>query len=475
MTQEIRNKPTKEKLTERIASLDFCRGLAIILMTFFHGFHHVFDPTWFIEDPTRILQYNPIFIVPVACLVYLGTWNSFFLLVSVVVNTLTMVRTARKGRDLKQVVFKNTITAIFLLIADFIIEKLLYYGYFGNGIRNLSLGNSSAILNHPFSIHTLRLIAISLVLTSIVNYFLLRKGGHKKLIRNVIIYCVSAVAIIAATKYVHLWVDNISWIIPEGSTGWASVGVYSASTFFKKWFAVLLGGQLEPLFPFLGTAFLGAMIGLIVAEPKPYKHFQPILGTAGLLAMITGGILIAFGFPFIFAGRPSMPVYFLQIGGQVGLLMSFFRGIEYKGKENFFANHWISRTFRRWAMIALSLYAMEILDVIPEMFWNIIVGQYTDHNFLRRTFGPPQIGYALLVAIFSFIWYNGLVKVWAKLNFIFSFEWFLINIQGGFVKTTSNRLNEDIILNKTKWVTWADEKQIEKISNIKRFQRRFTN
>jgi uncharacterized membrane protein len=475
LTQEIRAKPDSIQISERIASLDFCRGLAIVLMTFFHGFYHVFDPTWFIEDPTRILQYNPIFIMPIAFLVYLGTWNSFFLLVSVIVNTLTMVRAARKGRNLKQVVFKNIITAIFLLIADFIIETLLYYGYIGQGIRTFTWNDTSAIKNHLFSIHTLRLIALSLIITSLINYFLLRKKGHKKLVRNIMIYCVSAVVIIAATKYVHLWTDNISWIIPEGSTGWASLGVYNARTLLKKWFVVLLGGQLEPLFPFLGTAFIGAMIGVIVAEPQPYKHFQPILGTAGLLAMITGGILVALGFPFIFAGRPSMPVYFLQIGGQVGLLMSFFRGVEHRGIQDFFANHWMSRAFRRWAMIALSIYAMEILDIIPEMFWNIIVGQYIGSNFLKRIFGPPQIGYALLVAIFSFIWYNGLIKVWAKFNFLFSFEWFLIKIQGGFVKSTSNRLNEDIILNKTKWITWADEKQIGKISKIKRFQKRYTN
>jgi hypothetical protein len=381
-----------------------------------------------------------------------------------------MVRTARKGRNLNQILFKNIITAIFLLIADFIIEAFLYYGYFGNGIRTGVWNDPSIITKHPFTIHTLRIIAISIIISSIISYFLLRKDGYKKTRRNLFVYGFLVVAIIASTKFVHNWVDNMSWGIPGGLFGWPGGIAHSAKASFKAWFFVLIAGQLEPLFPFLGTAFMGAFIGLIISQPKPYKHFQPILGTLGLIGMITGGILIAFGFPFVFAGRPSMPVYFLQIGGQVGLLMSFFRGIEYKGKQDFFANHWMSRPLRRWGMIALSIYALEILDFIPEMFWNIIVGQYTGHDFLNRPFGAPQIGYALLVAIFSAIWYNGLIKLWAKVNFTGSFEWFLIKIQGSFAKTSTNRLNEEIVLNKTKWVTWADEEQLNKIRNSKRFQ-----
>ncbi len=458
MTQEIRIKSDEGKFSERIASLDFCRGLAIFLMTFFHGFHHVFDPTFFIEDPTRITSYNPIFIAPLAFLIYLGTWNSFFLLISIIVNTLAMVRVARKGKNLNQILVKNFITAVFLLIADFIIESLLYYGYFGNGIRTSIWNNPDEILKQPFGIHTLRIIAISIIISSIISYFLLRKDGHNKHQRNLIIYGILASAIIVSTKFVHNWVDNMPWIIPEGMSRWPNIDVQYANASFKAWFFVLIAGDLEPIFPFLGTAFIGAFIGLIISQPKPYKHFQPILGTLGLLGMIAGGILIALGYPFVFNGRPSMSVYLLQIGGQVGLLMAFFRGIEYKGKQDFFANHWMSRPMRRWSMIALTIYALEILDFIPEMFWNIIIGQYTGIGFLNRPFGASQIGYALLIAIFSVVWYNGLIKLWGKINFKGTFEWFLIKIQGGFAKTSTIRLNEEIILNKTKWVSWIETK-----------------
>ncbi|MCK5047371.1 MAG: hypothetical protein KAS22_12370, partial [Candidatus Heimdallarchaeota archaeon] len=168
-----------EKPPGRIATLDFTRGLAIFLMTFFHGFNHVFDPSWFTSDPSAIFDLiNPIAIAPIGFLVYLGTWNSFFLLVSITVNTLGMVKSAQKGANLEKILLRRIITGLFLFIADYIIEALLYYGYFGNGIKNGAWSAVSRFWLHFFGIRTLQIIAWSIIITSVINYFLLRKNGH---------------------------------------------------------------------------------------------------------------------------------------------------------------------------------------------------------------------------------------------------------------------------------------------------------
>ena len=133
----IRN--TNEQLdknvsVQRIATLDFVRGLAIFLMTFFHSFFHVFKIQLFIDDPKIVFQYKPIFVPFLLVLIYLGTWNSLFLLVSCIVNTLGMVKGAYSGSNVGLIYIKKIITGIWLLICDYFCDALLYNGYLGQSV-----------------------------------------------------------------------------------------------------------------------------------------------------------------------------------------------------------------------------------------------------------------------------------------------------------------------------------------------------
>ncbi|MHA1367918.1 MAG: hypothetical protein ACTSP5_16140, partial [Candidatus Heimdallarchaeota archaeon] len=58
----------------------------------------------------------------------------------------------------------------------------------------------------------------------------------------------------------------------------------------------LLAGDMEPLFPYLATSFIGSMVGLCLARPKPHKRL-PLIGVSlSLLMMILGGVFLALGF-----------------------------------------------------------------------------------------------------------------------------------------------------------------------------------
>ena len=455
-----------EKPPGRIATLDFTRGLAIFLMTFFHGFNHVFDPSWFTSDPSAIFDLiNPIAIAPIGFLVYLGTWNSFFLLVSITVNTLGMVKSAQKGANLEKILLRRIITGLFLFIADYIIEALLYYGYFGNGIKNGAWSAVSRFWLHFFGIRTLQIIAWSIIITSVINYFLLRKNGHQKYGRNMFVFGILALSVLVSTHFVQNAVDNMPWELPVDYSGggWPDIGVQEYNASFKTWIFVQIAGGLEPFFPYLCTAFVGVMIGFTVCLAKPPKYITPIFGSTGLLMMILGAVLIALGYPMVFDTRSSLPVFLLQLGGQMGLLMLFFRRVEFKGRGKVFADNWLSRELRLWSMASLSIYALEIYDFIPASFMNLIAGRFVGHNFLLRTFNQPhQLGYALLYACFSLVCYIGLVRLWSHANFTGSFEWFLLRVQNGFRKPKLNRLDTDLILNKTGWIIFVDQ-----VSDIK--------
>ncbi len=450
-----------EEPPSRLASLDFNRGFAIFLMTFFHGFNHVFDPSWFTSDPSLIFDtYHPIFIAPLGFLVYLGTWNSFFLLISIAVNTLSMVKAAQKGSNLEKVLGRRLITGVFLILADYIIEAFLYYGYLGNSIKNGTWGDASRLWLHFFGIRTLQIIAWSIIICSVINYFLLRKNGHEKFTRNIIIYGVLALSILSSTHFVQKTVDNMPWELPAGYTGggWPDGAVAEYNKSFKTWLLVLIAGNLEPFFPYLCTAFVGAMIGFTVCLKKPPHIITTIYGSTGLLMMILGVVLIALGFPMVFDARSSLSVFLLQLGGQMGLMMLFFRRVEFKGRGKVFADNRFTREIRLWSMASLSIYALEIFDFVPASFMNLVAGQFVGHNFLLRTFNQPnQIGFAFLYALFSLACYIGLIRLWSLVNFTGSFEWVLLRVQNGFRKPKINRLDVDLILNKTGWIIFTEQ------------------
>jgi hypothetical protein len=393
-------------------------------------------------------------------MVYLGTWNSFFLLVSIVVNTFGMVRGAQKGSNLERILVRRLVTGAFLFIADFVIESLLYYGIFCYCVNTGVWEGFSTLWEHFFRINTLQIIAWSIIITSIINYFLLRKNGHQKYVRNMVIFGVLAVAVLSSTHFVHSAVDNRAWNLPADYTGegWPDTGIAVHNASFRTWIFVLIAGALEPFFPYLCTAFVGAMIGLTICTNKPSKRMTPIFGSTGLLMMILGVLLVALGYPMVFYTRSDLSIFLLQLGGQMGLLMLFFRRVEFKGRGTVFANNWFSREMRLWSMASLSIYALEIYDFVPASFMNIIAGQYVGHNFLLKTFNQPnQIGYAFSYAFFSIACYIGLVRLWSKVNFTGSFEWLLIRVQSGFRKPKIDRLDTDLILNKTGWIIFVEQ------------------
>jgi len=175
---------------QRIATLDGCRGVAIFLMTFFHSLYHVVNYEAIAEDPNRLFEYPKIVLGTLGFLLYLGTWNTFFLLISSVVNTYVMAKNVSKGANLKILLWKRVITGVVLLFVDHLIEGLGYWGFIGEGIRTGVWTHSDKIWHPFFMIQTLEMIAWGIIITSIINYFLLRRQGYKRHNRNRKIYLV---------------------------------------------------------------------------------------------------------------------------------------------------------------------------------------------------------------------------------------------------------------------------------------------
>ena len=79
-----------EKKPERLASLDFQRGLAIWIMTFLHSFEHLYDYNWVKENPERVLDLPIPVLIAGLTVGFFACWNAYFLLISSTVNSLAM-------------------------------------------------------------------------------------------------------------------------------------------------------------------------------------------------------------------------------------------------------------------------------------------------------------------------------------------------------------------------------------------------
>ena len=82
----------KTNQPRRIASLDFQRGIAIWVMTLMHTFEHLYDYSWVKEEPEKILELPLTVLIFGMTLGFFMSWHAYFLLISSVVNTISMNR-----------------------------------------------------------------------------------------------------------------------------------------------------------------------------------------------------------------------------------------------------------------------------------------------------------------------------------------------------------------------------------------------
>ncbi|MHA1873093.1 MAG: hypothetical protein ACTSVB_03170 [Candidatus Heimdallarchaeaceae archaeon] len=460
--------PVKEDTSslERIVTLDFLRGVAILFMTFAHCFYHSYDYSWAIENPELLLAYPKILVGIGALIAYLGSWNTFFLLISSIVNTYSMTKRIKNGKEAKEVFRKRLLSGMILLFYSYFIDAFGYYGYLGYAIRTGDWSNTYFIWAQLFQISTIQIISLSIIITTIINYYLLRNGKQDNDRKNLFIYGFLALAILVSTQFVHDCVDNMNWekptvypgiVTPVIEPNWPNPYIQANNASIRTFFLVIVAGHLEPIFPCLATGFIGAMIGIILSNDHPPKKLPLFASLGGLIFIIIGIILIFLGLPYsLFNQRPEISTFIIQLGGQIMVVMLFLRIVEYRGKSEKFANNLIVKHFRLWAIASLSIFWLEIVDLFPKWILNIIFAKKIGKNLFEHSLGYGYFTIALGVGAFSFLFYELIVFLWSRVNFKGSFEWFLINLQAIGSKTKSKRLNVKALLNQSKYIVFVD-------------------
>jgi len=474
----IRDSDTPQKeMSKRIASLDFQRGLAIWLMVFVHAAANMYDSSYIINNPDQILSLPISVLILMFGLGFFAIWNSYFLFISSTVNSMAISKRITDGYNPKTVLIKQILSGAALCIANIIDDSFLYQGYFGVAFRTGDWTNTYPLWNGFFSMGTLRIIGWSMIINAVILFFLLRNNGHEKYRRNIIIFSSLALLILILSPFIHYWVDNMPWEIPTTlppgvnlgpDPTWPSLEFQPLNASFKAWILTIFAGDIEPIFPYLATAFIGAIIGLTLARKNPVKRFPLIGGLSGVGTMGLGGVFIALGFYSLDNTRPPLGNYFLMFGAQICSMFLLLWLVEYRGKSEKFANNVIVKHFRRWGIISLSLYVLQIFELIPRaiigFFYNLAFN--TNINMIQgAVFGIGDEYKVILYAILVMVFWELLVYLWSRINFCLSFEWVIVNLIGLYTKQKSRRLNVKYMLDEVEWIDY--KAMLNDISQLK--------
>ncbi|MBD3353304.1 MAG: hypothetical protein GF364_17620 [Candidatus Lokiarchaeota archaeon] len=469
---------------KRYPSIDFLRGLAIFLMVYLHTFMRWFDRDTFID-----IAFNegvPLFFIILLVLsLFFGSWAGFFLMVSAMGNMISMYKGLEKGNTVKQLVLKQIIGGILLLVFAYLTEGIIgYHGALGDFVESGSW-SWDIFWTRGYHMETIHAVAWCVILNGIVQGLLSINGGWKKIKRNIKIYAILAILVIVATQFVW-WgfdalVDGNFSVGNDPLTGtrwqrgdWRILPWYEniLRIFWQPW-----AGEVEPLFPFLSVSFIGSILGLYLMKRKDEPEntdtswLKKVI-LIGALMLIIGAILVlvfaltsgadpidfildlltnAFNitrledlYPLASGFNPVWLPYFIFItGSQLGAIALIIRLVEFRGKGKKFAEKTIF--FRRFGFVAFSIYNYQFIDVLPAFLLGLLP-MFPTYSGLY-TFNVWQIWF-LLIGIFL-LWYI-VLKLWEKANYAFGLEWCIAKLSEIFIPVKRAEKGERLLWWKTK-------------------------
>lgn len=427
---------------KRSLTLDFLRGFAIYMMIILHVIQHSWGGIDSLQDLDFVLSLPLYYLVPVMFLAYLSSWAGLFLLISMSVNVIAVERRLNRGVALETMRNKQVWTGVLILIIAYFTEAVTAYsGFLGSSFRNKAW-NPQKLSNGLFNWETLNAIGASIIITSLVVYYLYRNGGQEKTSRNVRVLSILAAICLLLTPVIG-WLINrfvYPWWLSDidNQFRWPA-GFLDVIT---RMILIPFNGNIEPLFPFLTTAFIGTIFGIYLSQEKP-PHHLPVWGIIlGLFFIISAVFLVLVGVDLTpsLGHRPDIPWYLIGLGGQIISLSVLLWIVEFKGYVNKFKQYTIF--WRRWGMLALTIYCWQIID-IPLRYLVYFLTNWPAHLSNQLT-----VEQTLVMIVLTLAWWDLLLRLWSRIDFKYSYEWTVVWLMTQSLGIRSARMKVEEVIHK---------------------------
>lgn len=432
---------------KRYPSLDLMRGLAIFMMVVFHVIMRWYDRQW-LEDG-ELEGVSVLMLVFMGSVVFFSAWAGFFLLVSSISNMISMQKVMERGLSWKRLMLYQVAGGSILLVAAILVESTIgYHGYMGEVVEG-NLDGWPIMLYRGFHMETIHTIALCIIVNGVVQALLMRKGGVKKPGRNIKIYAVLAIGVIALTGPVYWVLRRIIPGYPDATfesqlvgkaieVQYAVIGESPLGEVLLKAVMMPFGAMPEPLFPFLALSFVGSMIGIYLTEGKRSLKFirKGIFAGAALFvigALGTAAVLLLdqypaddflthfFEIPALYPG--AWLWWFLCVSGaQMAVVFLFLRSIEFRGKARPLGRR--SLVIRRYGFVAFSIYTFQFIDVLPRLVYQLIPDLADMYPYPKDV---SELLCLILIPMTVLLW-EVILRSWEKVHFAFGMEWWIAKL-----------------------------------------------
>ena len=380
-------------MKKRLISLDFLRGIAILMVVGFHAIEQALPEDFWDKFLNSAPKWQFYVLGPFLLLM---SWRGFFLLISSIVYIYSFEAKYRYSKSPIKILKKYILTGIFLFFFGFIInifldpkgaiEHFIITGEWQPGQFVYRLKNSNAI----------QMIGLSLIIYAIIHYFIARNKGYLKVKRNITIYSLLMIIVIILTPILNYYLFSFYGITREEI-------LYTETNSFTQLLLFIvyanLVGIYEPLFPFLFVIFIGCIKGIIISQDQEHwtdKKKQNRLYLMGIILIFIG----IFDWIVITQCEPIQtylisPMWFLILnsGIQVIFITGTLQFMDYrkKNKEEILKINSTTRFIRRAGLLSLTLFSSQFFDIIPRYLLTKLTGTDFIHLGALSNFGQAFI------------------------------------------------------------------------------------
>ncbi|MCK5047515.1 MAG: DUF1624 domain-containing protein, partial [Candidatus Heimdallarchaeota archaeon] len=299
---------------KRYVSIDFLKGLSILIMLVLHIFINTFNPEILISAVSS--SDGSIWLKIVAVLVvYIGSFAGLFFIISGFGNIISM----RKQYD--RLVVENPETA-YKKVRNSIVFKgilLFFTGYFITAffwpvvlspLELLFFQKFTSIVwlrffHNLYFFEVVQCIGLAQVLLGLTYSFCLKRNLDLKIVKKILWGIVIGIFIV--TPGVLYGIRSIPGFWPRPHVGFETRSFGINLAFF---FLNLIGGHTQAIFPWFAMIFIGALIALDLYKNTVTKRFRNKWLIIGSIMFILG-LILQLTFSFI-AGKlnPTARTYF---------------------------------------------------------------------------------------------------------------------------------------------------------------------
>lgn len=396
-------------------------------MIAFHVITHLLDKS--ARQSLEDLHWSIIFLGFLFMLT--ASFRSFFLMISAVVNTVSMQYNLLSGQKPGIVWKKQLISGSITYVAGLLAEGIFSHNAFiPISIESQTL--SPEFLTRSLHCETLMVIGLSMIIISTIHFFLSINKGYLRYKRNFVVYVILGLMTLFLTPYIRQ-IYSLPYVGVDPGDGYYEVS--NVGEFFKNLGLSPIFGIPQPLFPFFATACIGTSFAIYLTNTDKLLYPIRIIQIGKIVAAImilTGTSIVLTRLDEIYLMFEQQfdvhPLWFwLMTNGFQLIIIVWFLGMnEFNRKKT--GKNYLKHTLllRRWGILSMSIF---LWQAYPELLLRYLGTWITPYDFITRH-STPAIPMLILMLTTTAIW-DGIIRLWEKIQFKGSLEWIMQIIKKG--------------------------------------------